>query len=352
MIIWGRDDYASRLKAYFNMLEPEREFIYMPFSLQQEADGNFSFPSNDPRLAHVNQDEEVYVAVSAGRVEIAKEKLQQAGLYNLVFYDAEMDNRLKKLFFKKYFAIQGKSFALMDDEIYKDSPEKKKVNIFLAKSAVDKPIPNYPAKLPEIVIPIHVGAALTDVKIAEVTDNTGENISERNPRYSETTALYWMWKNADADYLGLCHYRRLWKNPERIAARLQRDDIDVVLPLPTWVEPSVAIGHLELCTPSVWQILLDVLEQRDPIYGKMAKEVFDGNVFYACNMFIAKRQVLHDLCEWMFPIVMEVENKVGDLPDKYLNRYCGFCTEQLITLYFLCNQNNYHIIHAEKIFIG
>ena len=69
-------------------------------------------------------------------------------------------------------------------------------------------------------------------------------------------------------------------------------------------------------------------------------------------MFIAKRQVLHDLCEWMFPIVMEVENRVGDLPDKYLNRYCGFCTEQLITLYFLCNQNNYRIIHAEKIFVG
>ena len=352
MIIWGRDDYASRLKAYFNLLEPEEKFIYLPFSLQQEADGDFSFPLDDPRLSQVGRDVKVYVAVSLGRRELAQEKLQHAGFHNVVFYDAEMDNRLKKEFFKKYFATEGKSFELMEDEECDDVPAQNNVKIFLAKSAVDKPIPNYPAKLPEMVVPIHVGAALTDVRIAEVTDDTGENISDRNPRYSETTALYWMWKNVGADYLGLCHYRRLWKNPELIAARLKRDDIDAVLPLPTWVEPSVLVGHLELCTPSVWKILLEVLEKRDPFYSRMAKKVFAGNVFYACNMFIAKRQVLHDLCEWMFPIVMEVEEKVGDLPDKYLNRYCGFCTEQLITLYFLCNQNNYHIVHAEKVFIG
>ena len=33
-------------------------------------------------------------------------------------------------------------------------------------------------------------------------------------------------------------------------------------------------------------------------------------------MCILKRNVLEDLCRWMFPIVFEIEKRVGDLPDK------------------------------------
>ena len=66
----------------------------------------------------------------------------------------------------------------------------------------------------DVYMPIHVGRAVSKYKdeMAHMTgDDTGDNISEKNPYYSELTALYWAWKNLrDVEYIGLCHYRRLF----------------------------------------------------------------------------------------------------------------------------------------------
>ena len=56
-------------------------------------------------------------------------------------------------------------------------------------------------------LPIHVGKKGKE-EIGFIGDETGENISEKNPYYCELTALYWAWKNLNADYIGLAHYRR------------------------------------------------------------------------------------------------------------------------------------------------
>lgn len=39
-------------------------------------------------------------------------------------------------------------------------------------------------------------------------DDTGDNISKKRGNFCELTVQYWAWKNVDADYYGLCHYRR------------------------------------------------------------------------------------------------------------------------------------------------
>ena len=57
-------------------------------------------------------------------------------------------------------------------------------------------------------LPLHVGKAGKDLELGFQGDNTGENISEKNATYCELTGLYWAWKNLNADYIGLAHYRR------------------------------------------------------------------------------------------------------------------------------------------------
>lgn len=67
-----------------------------------------------------------------------------------------------------------------------------------------------PYKLPteEIYVPILVGGVQIPGLTSALRDNSGQNISDKNACYCEITALYGAWKNLDARYLGLVHYRR------------------------------------------------------------------------------------------------------------------------------------------------
>lgn len=79
----------------------------------------------------------------------------------------------------------------------------------------------------DVFVPIHVGRDVANEMSKDgmansfdidwlnkncIGDNSGENISLQNRKYSELTALYWAWKNYDKlgnpDYIGLMHYRR------------------------------------------------------------------------------------------------------------------------------------------------
>lgn len=344
-IIFGQQDYLKRLECYFCEIFPKDEIKIFSFCLngKNPAKYVFDFTAYDEELSDVARNIKIIVAFGNQYRQGAVEHLKKIGFNHIQLFDSDMDNELKKAYFKRKFATKHQEFSLINEE--------KSVIVYMAKSIVDKPLKNYPKELSSHVIPIQVGSTLSDERIADITDDIGDNISERNRHYSETTALYWMWKNAEADYLGLCHYRRLWKDLDAIVDKLQNDVFDVVMPLPTLVEPSVMEGHLKHYTPRVWNIMMDVLRRRSHEYYEAAKTIYAENIFYASNMLIAKRHVLNQLCVWMFPMVMEVETIVGDLPDPYYNRYCGFCTEQLITLYFLYNKQNYRISHAEKIFI-
>ncbi len=47
-----------------------------------------------------------------------------------------------------------------------------------------------------------------------IRDNTGDNISRKNPFYGEYTFHYWIWKNRihelESSWIGFCQYRKFW----------------------------------------------------------------------------------------------------------------------------------------------
>ncbi|EMF0416486.1 DUF4422 domain-containing protein, partial [Enterococcus faecium] len=83
----------------------------------------------------------------------------------------------------------------------------------------------------ELYVPTLVGPNKDKLKYKIFfRDDQGEdNITERNPNFCELTALYWAWKNLDADYIGLVHYRRLLMDPKDHSVAIDQTQLDQMI---------------------------------------------------------------------------------------------------------------------------
>lgn len=230
--------------------------------------------------------------------------------------------------------------------------EEKTAKIYVMRSMSDMPLKTeYELGREETVL--QVGAALTKERIVggALTDCRGENISARNRQYCELTGLYWIWKNAREDYIGLAHYRRHFLLPWDWLERVVANGVDVILPVPLYVAPSIAENYKSRHDPQDWEYLMEYIAVRHPEEYGPALRVFGGNLYFPCNMLIAHREVLDRLCAWLFPIVDAVAEHGGQKADSYLNRYPGFISERLITFFFEEHRGEYNIVYANKNFL-
>lgn len=230
------------------------------------------------------------------------------------------------------------------------------MRIYMAKSHVDKPLRgNVP--LPGYVFPIQVGADCCDVRVADLADNTGDNISGRNGNYCELTALYWIWKNkmgaggsVDGEagqYYGLCQYRRGFDFKEDDLLRLVDNDVDVVLPYPLPYEPNIHVHHERYIKETDWKAMLQALEELRPEYAEAFSEILGQQYLYNYNVILAKKCVLRDYCAWLFPVLMRVEELSAPKGSERSDRYLGYMGETLETLYFMKNADRLNIVHTE-----
>lgn len=179
-------------------------------------------------------------------------------------------------------------------------------------------------------------------------DNTGVNISRKNPNYCELTGLYWIWKNVDANIVGLCHYRRYFSiaristsqkyylSTKRIKEIMQKNDI--ILPKRLYYRKNI------MNSVRVAPNLEDLKEMRTAIEVLFPDYLDEYDFFlkqrscYLFNMCIMKKQQFDEYCEWIFAVLNYIEmHHDMSKESSYRSRLFGFLSERLIWVWMKHN---------------
>lgn len=269
-----------------------------------------------------------------------------------VSFDGDLWCKIRDLWFESHREILTISYRHYEAEKVseRENYEIDMPHVYVAKSVYDKQI-NEKMPQKEYERYIQVGATLTSETIAEIKDNVGNNISDKNRQYCELTALYWMWKNDRAPILGLSHYRRRFLIKEDKLELFERSCYDVAVTVPILNFAGVKQQYAKNHSEDDWNILLQAIQEISPQYLHTAMEVGQGIYYYAYNMFIAKREFIDAYCNWLFPILECCEQKIGDKQDLYQNRYIGFLAERMLTIFLNYHKDDYEVCIVDKHFV-
>lgn len=229
----------------------------------------------------------------------------------------------------------------------------------------------------DVYMPIHCGKAINKVDLNIQGDDTGNNISEKNPYYCELTAMFWAWKNLkEVDYIGLCHYRRyfvkhycfslfkpalyLAQSVDEIKTSIcsQKDLIeilskfDVITALPINQPYNLRTEYSYMLNSIDYKILKSTIADLYPSYiSSFEKVMYYGNKYSAYNMFIMKWSVYEDYCKWLFSILENVEKHINAAYyTGYYKRIYGYMAERLLNIYI--EKNKLKTKHLPVCFIG
>lgn len=215
------------------------------------------------------------------------------------------------------------------------------VNIYIASH---KKFEQFPLKDYRV---LQVGAEGKE-SLGYLRDNTGDNISYKNPNYCELTGLYWIWKNdKKSDVTGLVHYRRYFstaKFSSSSAYFLDGTEIgeilrnyDIILPKREWLKETAweeyyMVSGLEKDLKRVEKIIGEVYPECMPAFC----EYFYQNRSWLYNMMICRKELFDEYCEWLFDILFRLETQVDykDYSD-YQKRIFGFMSERLLNVWVI-----------------
>lgn len=187
---------------------------------------------------------------------------------------------------------------------------------------------------------IQAGAKLSDKKICDITDDSGDNISDQNLYFCELTAGYWIYKNDYMnDYVGLYHYSRGLDISDEQINSLVESNIDVVLPLP------VITRHEIITRVSGAKLILDAIKKVYPEYLKSAEKYFYNKIFLTGNLIFAKKEVYCKYYKWLFDVIDECVNINGNRTVGV--RSWGYWGEHLMNIYFFHHSKEYKVAYAK-----
>lgn len=224
-----------------------------------------------------------------------------------------------------------------------------------------------------LIKPVQVGASLTDKRFGIQTDNTGENISDKNARYCELTAQYWAWKNDDADYYGFFHYRRYFIFNEQIVKTkktykeihygnmnndvlnkigLEENNMrniiekyDIIVPTAVDINYDYSLAKKDRTVYGQYKYsdqhdisdldkTIEIIHKLYPHFDKYVKKCIFGKKAYLLNMYIMKKKYFNDYCNWLYPILDEFD-KSKDYSDSSIFeiRTPGLIAERILGVY-------------------
>lgn len=229
----------------------------------------------------------------------------------------------------------------------------------------------YPMPEDDIYLPVQVGAAGKD-SIGYVRDDSGENISWKNPFYCELTGLYWAWKNVDADYLGLVHYRRHFRGKswsrDKFRSVIGRNEVEKLVQKYDIIVPKKRKYYIESLYSHYAHThyaehldkVRDIINRKYPDYSASYEKVLRATSGHMFNMMVMKREYSDSYCEWLFDILSELEQKVDTaMLSDFQKRLYGRVSEILLNVWldyqvatgYLSKQNIQEVahIHMEQI---
>lgn len=195
-------------------------------------------------------------------------------------------------------------------------------------------------------IPICVGNAYKNDDF--LSESVGDNISHLNIKINECTAIYWIWKNTCSPYVGINHYRRYFYNDDimnsgnfldshHIHAIMQ--EYDMIVPMAVRSEFCTC---MEIIQNSIDKdafengrtILRNIMLERQPAYVTVFDDVMNGHKGILLNMFVMKREIFNEYCQWLFSFLIEAAEKIEvEKYDAYSKRVIGFFAERMLTVW-------------------
>lgn len=195
-----------------------------------------------------------------------------------------------------------------------------------------------------LYLPLHVGAEGKE-PFGFAGDDTGEHISAKNPTFCELTGLYWAWKNLDADYVGLAHYRRHFCGKgrgeplsrvltEQEAIRLLEGK-DGLLPKKRQYYIETLYSHYaHTMHVEPLDITGAILREKYPAYAPAFDALKKRTSAHMFNMLILRRDHLDAYCTWLFAILFELEKRVDATAyDAFHGRFFGRVSELLLDVW-------------------
>lgn len=232
-----------------------------------------------------------------------------------------------------------------------DVAVQEKCNFFSVRCHVDREIDM--SEIPSYMTQIQAGAALTNKKICEITDNTGDNISERNKDFSECSAFYWIWKNQEKkEYTAVCHYRRHLAISSAALLEEFEKGTDLINTIPTVMYPSVGeFFDTNFFFEKDRELMLEAIAKLFPKYVvdeyKMSKDQF----YLANNIFVMKTEWFDRMCEFVFGIILYIDDYYREKGFVRQDRYAGYVFEYLYALFVMHNAEDLEISYSNMKFL-